>query len=591
MPRPWRHLLLLTALCAIAYLPGLTNHGLTNWQESVRLAATREMAVADDGRGDWVTPTIHGTPYLAKPPAIYWSQLVIAKLRGADVPTLFDLRLSVALAGWLGVLATYLVARSLLRDDPEAGRLAFWAAAMLATGVLVVRAARIGELDVLLVPLTALAVWGGWRAADSRADCQIANGQMARWVVSVAIGCIAFAGLALTKGPPGMLAAGLAILGGIAAHAWVDERTGPRRLDVMIYIGLLILVGAIVQAVDKARPGSFNEVVGLAFFTLAAIAVSSVVIGLCQPRGAGAVIVRSLRSGWPIGGAVGFGALWVWGEAVRASIGDAAVDAAVSREAGDNLNVLVLTAPSRGLEVVLYGAGLGSVAFIAAVVWMIKDRPRVSAGAVWALAWVVAPLIVYSSLGHGAHRYLLPILPGVCIVGGWWVVNWFRDVVPKTGPRVFGAIVVMLAVGQGWWYGYGREVYYRDRSPRDYVAAVLSDPEVNPKRIASLDVWTPAFDVYAGAPVTPLLDIDMSSDFPHALTPIDAWLERIRASGEPWTVLVRASANPDFPDAPTAIERLRQTALDIREISIPEEASFLADRWRTRMTAVVVTPR
>jgi hypothetical protein len=98
MQRSWiRDLLLLTALCWGVYCLGLTTHGLTNWQEAQRALVAREM----QGRGEWIVPTVDGRPYLAKPPLIYWCQLAIAKVRGATTGE-FELRMTVAMAGWLG---------------------------------------------------------------------------------------------------------------------------------------------------------------------------------------------------------------------------------------------------------------------------------------------------------------------------------------------------------------------------------------------------------------------------------------------------------------------------------------------------------
>src|SRR5690606_30503325 len=139
-----RDLLALGALCAVTFFLGLTTHGLTNWREAQRALVARGVA----RRGDWLVRTVNGEPYLAKPPLIYWAQLGLARLRGSQ-PTELDLRLTVALAASLGVLATYWAGRRILRSalppgaDPEAApgaarAGAFWAAAMLGTGILYV---------------------------------------------------------------------------------------------------------------------------------------------------------------------------------------------------------------------------------------------------------------------------------------------------------------------------------------------------------------------------------------------------------------------------------------------------------------------
>ena len=71
------HVLALIAICAVTYFLGLATHGLTNWQEGQRALVAREM----QQRSEWIVPTINGEPYLAKPPMIYWCQLVSARTR------------------------------------------------------------------------------------------------------------------------------------------------------------------------------------------------------------------------------------------------------------------------------------------------------------------------------------------------------------------------------------------------------------------------------------------------------------------------------------------------------------------------------
>ncbi len=105
-----RHVALLLMVCLPTYFIGLTDHGLTNWQESQRALVVQEMF----RRGDWLLPTINEQPYLAKPPMFYWIQLVIAHARHAllgTTPGDWELRFAAALGGLLGVLATYFAAR------------------------------------------------------------------------------------------------------------------------------------------------------------------------------------------------------------------------------------------------------------------------------------------------------------------------------------------------------------------------------------------------------------------------------------------------------------------------------------------------
>ena len=63
--------MLITVLCLPLYALGATAIGVVNEQEAFRATAAREM----HARSDWIVPTLHGEPYLAKPPLIYWAQL------------------------------------------------------------------------------------------------------------------------------------------------------------------------------------------------------------------------------------------------------------------------------------------------------------------------------------------------------------------------------------------------------------------------------------------------------------------------------------------------------------------------------------
>ena len=74
-------------------------------------------------RGDWVTPTLNGVPYLNKPPLLYWLVAGSYTLFGV---TEWAARLPLALAGWFGTIIAWKWARELW--GVEAGRTA---AAML----------------------------------------------------------------------------------------------------------------------------------------------------------------------------------------------------------------------------------------------------------------------------------------------------------------------------------------------------------------------------------------------------------------------------------------------------------------------------
>lgn len=614
--RALRDAFLLTLLCAAAYAFGPVDHGLTNWQESIRVVVAQEMQHAHD----WVVPTIQGKVYLAKPPMIYWAQLTIASLTGRDV-SLLDLRLTVALAGWLGVLATWFTARRLLTTPPSARtpttpwivrrlmprvaaarppgvvppdsdtptaspgapwgeRAAFWGAAALATGILYTRSARIGELDVLLVPSTALAILGAFECA-----------RVGRWSspkawawLGLHIAAMACAGL--TKGPPGMLTGQLAILGWTLCRAAAPGFADQARRPIIVGAGVIAALAAGGAIAATRTPASINDAIGLGFFSLAAGAAAALLVACCTLEGLVRLARDTVRTAWPLGAATGMGALWLWSKAVEARVGRDAIERYAAGEAADNINALVLDAPARGLEVFAYAAGLGSIAAIIAIVWILRDRPRLPATLLLVAAWIVFPLVVFSAFGRGTHRYLIPTVPAIALLGGVWIASWIRDKRPTLGPRLMGAIVALLALGQGAWYGHLRDERYAHRSPREFIAELVRTPGVDPTRLGCLDVWTPAFDYYAAHPVRPFFQIDTSVDFPHAVEPIDTLREELARTGGWYTLIVRTKPAPRFASEASPIDRLRAVGFVVEPIDM--QSDFRVDRFSTPMTAVRV---
>src|SRR3989442_2978924 len=61
------HLILLLFLCALLFFLVLGTLGLTDRDEGSNAEAAREMVES----GDWLTPTLNGTPRFAKPILIY----------------------------------------------------------------------------------------------------------------------------------------------------------------------------------------------------------------------------------------------------------------------------------------------------------------------------------------------------------------------------------------------------------------------------------------------------------------------------------------------------------------------------------------
>lgn len=591
-------LLLLSALCGAMYFTAPAAHGLTNWQEAMRALVAREMhtRLAAGERWAWLVPTVWGEPYLAKPPLIYWCQLALARLTGGP-PTELHLRLTVALAGWLGVIMTFLAARRFFGAGPaddagpaplDAGRIAWWSGLFLATGILYTRSSRIGELDILLVPTTVAAVWAihhAWRAYRAAAR--------PHWP-ALAIAAIAATLAVLTKGPPALLVIGLAGYGGIVLWAALDahaarprglaDPAGPSRSLLppsTLRVGGVVIGVAIIIA-GAGRRWSAAEVFGILFFAAAGLGLLGLATRLAH-RDRLAALWQVFKNTHPVG-VLSLPALvfWGWGAVVARLVGDTTVRAAAAEEAADNLRLLVPASPLINLEAAAYGVGLGSFAAIIAVIWLIKDRPRLTPGWYTVLAWVGLGLIAFSTLGKGVPRYLTPLWPGVAMFGALWMTAAIRDF--KHGRRLARAAVVaalILGLAQAWWYAAGRERTYADRSPRQLIAGLL--PALEPgESIATFEFSTPALDYYAAREIESFHDVTPRKNLrmvgPRTLTDLRADLE----PGGSRLLLIRATQPRDMDPRP-ALDCLTGAGLAWEPVATPP---FTIDNGRTAVLAV-----
>lgn len=564
----------------------------------MRALVAREMhtRLESGQRWAWLVPTVWDQPYLAKPPFIYWCQLALARFTGGP-PGELHLRLTVAIAGWLGVIVTYLAARRLLRDpdvhenDPWHGYAAWWSALFLATGVLYVRSSRIGELDILLVPTTVGAVWAiyrAWRTFQERARLD--------WpALAIATACSAVA--ALTKGPPALLAIGLAGYGGIALWAALDpaarrapglSRDGEPPSSLLPSWTLRVggaVTGALIIWAGATRSWAGEEIAGI----LALAAMGLILLWLATRlayRDRLAAMWTAFKHTHPVG-VLGLAALvfWGWGRLVASLVGEGTVRAAAAEEAADNLRVLVARSPINNFEAAAYGVGLGSIAAIAATVWLLKDRPRLRPGWFIVVAWCGLGLIAFSTLGKGVPRYLTPLWPGIAMLGGLWMACAVRDLRHgRVLARAALIAVVLLGLGQGWWYAAGRERVYADRSPRAFVAALLPALLDNDReKLATFEFSTPALDFYAGREIESFHDAQERKNVgmvgPRSITDLRAELAAANAS----CILLVRSTQPGGLDPKLAVECLSDAGLMWEPIPTP---AFTIDNGRTPVMAL-----
>lgn len=511
-----RDLALLSLLCLAVYALGPTASGLINTQETLRLTTAIEM----QQRADWIVPTKRGEPYLAKPPMIYWAQLTLARLRGADV-ALLDLRLSVALAGWAGVLATYLFARRVLPEGgTRRGEVAWWAALGLAVGILYVRSSRLGELDIFLVPFVVtalLGVHGAWRTHLDR--------RRTGWGW-IALAAAATAMAALTKGPVPLFVIGLAGYGGIAVHGALS---GAPRTHRQARVGMVgAMVGAGVFALGSAlQMEVFGDVLGIMVFS----GVGGALGWLVAMAGVGGRARRWAPALWrahpEIVVGAGVVALAGWGALVRRRVGSEAVDQFVSAEVDNNLLLLQPPSPVRNLEFLAYGLLPMSLATIVALIWLVRERERPDPGRAMVLSWLGLGFVAFSVLGKGVARYLTPLWPAVALVGAIWLADALRREARDAGESsaaqtrtLLYALVLVFAGAQVWWYADAQNRFFGDVSARDFGHALRDAEWFDPDRTGTYALPSLMLDHYVGARLDEWSDRASDSGFAPMLAEI-----------------------------------------------------------------------
>lgn len=534
--RPIAAVITLSLLVLPVYFWNLTDLGLFNTQEAIRVSVAREMQRA----GEWIVPLRRGEVYIAKPPMIYWCQIGLANLRGAEVGE-FELRLNAALWGWLGVISTYFAARTMLRAQPESGVTpespdragwfdpAFWSAAWLAVGVLYSQSARVGEIDVMLVAPVATAIafmHASWRhmLRTGRAEWLCVFG-------ATAAACVA----AAVKGPAGLM---VIALGGAAPT----------------------LVHALLS---RFEPRLGGRPVGRAWWAFKQLESTHPLLVIGLP------LVL----------------LWGWLREARLRAGNEKFAALVGFEAADNLNWLDWGGMVRDAEAV--GIALGGFLFFALLgLWVVwRERSRLTPGRAAVACWFVLGLVGFAVSTKGVGRYLTPIWPGMAILAGLGAA-WLGH--RERYKARLALVLVAITLGQGaaltWWHAFGRTGAWAGRSPRDFMTEVLAS--CGASRLGTLGFNADALDFYAGRAV----DIWGTGRFARPVSELAASLREEARSGKakaPYTLLVLEENQANRILSGSAREDLQSAGLVWEEVPMrrayrrpPGDAQVLV--WRVR---------
>lgn len=213
-----RDLLLLAALAALLFLPGLGRRDLWNPDEARYAQVAREMRQT----GSYALPHLNGQVYTQKPPLLFWSMAAVGALRGEVDET--AARLPSALAAIGTVLLVFRLGERLF------GRRAGWLAALtFATCFKILWQGRFGQIDMLLTALVTLGVWFWVRGSTENRP----------GLYPLFFLC---AGLAtLAKGPVGLLPPLLSILAFLAI-----TRNGAEAKHLRIGLGLLLWAAVVL---------------------------------------------------------------------------------------------------------------------------------------------------------------------------------------------------------------------------------------------------------------------------------------------------------------------------------------------------------
>jgi 4-amino-4-deoxy-L-arabinose transferase-like glycosyltransferase len=224
--------LALIAFCGFLFFAGLQVIGLVGADEPRYAQIAREMLQ----RGDWVTPILHGQPWLEKPPLFYWGAMLAYKATGGVSD--WAARLPSAVLCSLMIFFIFVWGRHFRRG------MQLDAALITAASAILIGFGRSASTDMPLTAMftAAMLCWYGWYSNQNRG-----------WLLAFYL----FAGLGtLAKGPVAVLLAGLIVI--VFAALRHDGRLILRTLWP---VGILLYLAVTLPwfiAVQRANPEFFR---------------------------------------------------------------------------------------------------------------------------------------------------------------------------------------------------------------------------------------------------------------------------------------------------------------------------------------------
>ena len=392
---------------AAFYLYGLGTAPLVGPDEPRYAEVAREMLA----RHDLITPTLGGLPWFEKPPLLYWMMMASYRLFGVSE---FSARLGPAICGLLTALFVYVIAAR--GSSPTPGSPA-------------------GQPG-----------WGGAVREGVTAGTQTSGNDLSRWSALVflsSLGVIAFARAAsfdivITMTLTGALAcffAWSARIPGCGSPASLPARSGGWLLFAFyFFIGLSLLAKGLIGIVIP-----FGVIV---------------VYFLLRRSWPNRELVISLFWGVPL--TLAIAAVWYGPMISRHGwkfIDQFVIQHHFARFATNKyhhpepfyfyLPVLALLALPWTVQLV--------AAFISARRWNWRGGGPLDQVRVFALAWIVVPVVFFSFSESKLTAYILPVMPAVALLVGERLTSFLRAGRGDRVIRFTGALLVAMAVGAGWY--------------------------------------------------------------------------------------------------------------------------------------------
>lgn len=220
-PRRQKVILAITlALIALLYLTQIGTYGFIGPDEPRYARIAQEMM----DRGDWVVPTLEGSPWMEKPPLLYWCMIGSYKLFGVNE---FAARFPSALAALVTALALFLALRGLYGF-----RMALLSMVVLATSAIYIGFAGAAATDMLFTACVTIGLLLLWKGIGHHTW----NGTFMLWggCLFLALGCLA-------KGPLALVLPFLALYPTFAIAGGLERLLHPRIIPgVLIFVAIAV---------------------------------------------------------------------------------------------------------------------------------------------------------------------------------------------------------------------------------------------------------------------------------------------------------------------------------------------------------------